>query len=266
MSRAAVTTSTTTDANGNYAMNLQIGNFSVRVTNSSGVEIGTFRISATSITEKPSITVTSGSIVVVVNSVGTSKPDIVRNWASYTDMKDGTIKIDVNAGTFGGQSYSTKTLFFEKCSHGQIYNSISNSCSGTALQIQYCTSDDTSCNGGISDNSLNSGPLYDVCNNLNSTVNILGNKKGWRVPSKNELRLLINCNNISELPGDWGSCASSPQPSINNLFPNTMPSIYWSSSTTGLQPWNAWYVVFSNGSVNGNNKVYTNYVRCITDL
>ena len=74
VSREAVTTSTTTDANGNYTLNLKMGNFSVKVTNSSGVEIGSFRMNATSTTTKPEIASTSGNLNVVVNAVAPPSP------------------------------------------------------------------------------------------------------------------------------------------------------------------------------------------------
>jgi len=74
VSREAVTTSTTTDANGNYTLNLKMGNFSVKVTNSSGVDIGSFRMNATSTTTKPEISVTSGNMSLVVNAVTVPSP------------------------------------------------------------------------------------------------------------------------------------------------------------------------------------------------
>ncbi len=69
LSRTEVTTSTTTDSNGNYTLNLKVGKFSVKVTNSSGVEIGSFSLNATSTTTKPEVAVESGNLSPVVNSV-----------------------------------------------------------------------------------------------------------------------------------------------------------------------------------------------------
>lgn len=69
ISRDLVTTSTTTDANGAYKLNIKIGNFSVRVTNSSGLEIGSFQIKATSTTEKPKVEAITGNLIIVVNTV-----------------------------------------------------------------------------------------------------------------------------------------------------------------------------------------------------
>ena len=74
ISKESITTSTTTDANGNYTLNMSLGTFSVRVTNSSGVELGTFQMKATSTTTKPEIASTSGNLNVVVNAVALPSP------------------------------------------------------------------------------------------------------------------------------------------------------------------------------------------------
>jgi hypothetical protein len=84
LSRESVTTSTTTDSNGNYTLNLRVGNFSVKVTNSSGTEIGSFSLKATSTIEKPEITSTAGSLSVIVNTVSTPSPVSAPSNLNYT--------------------------------------------------------------------------------------------------------------------------------------------------------------------------------------
>lgn len=74
LSKTEVTTSTTTDSNGNYTLNLKLGKFSVKVTSSSGVEIGSFSLNATSTTTKPEVAVTSGNVSPVVNTVAVVSP------------------------------------------------------------------------------------------------------------------------------------------------------------------------------------------------
>jgi hypothetical protein len=74
ISKESITTSTTTDANGNYTLNMSLGTFSVRVTNSSGVELGTFQLKASSTSTKPEIESTSGNLNVVVNAVAPPSP------------------------------------------------------------------------------------------------------------------------------------------------------------------------------------------------
>ena len=272
LSRETVTTSTKTDSSGNYTLNLRIGTFSVKVTNSSGTDIGTFQLKATSTTAKPEVAVTSGSISVVVNVVttpgttttGTTTPSttttITRDWAVFTDMLDGTVKLEVKAGTWGGQTYTATTLYFAKCTHGMTYNLASNTCSGTAVMIQFCITNDNSCNGGVSTNPVSSGPLFNACSGVN-----LGGRTSWRVPTKDELRLLINCNTTTELSSDNTGCSSSSSNlTINSLFPNTQSNVYWSSSTYAQDASGAWGVGFGNGGVSGHAKTFTTYVRCVT--
>jgi hypothetical protein len=267
LSRETVTTSTKTDSSGNYTLNLRIGTFSVKVTNSSGTDIGTFQLKATSTTGKPEVAVTSGSISVVVSTVTTTGTTttgatITRDWAVFTDMLDGTVKLDVKAGTFGGQTYSATTLYYAKCSHGMTYNLASNTCSGTAVTVQFCSTNDNSCNGGVSTNPVSNGPLFNACNGVS-----LGGRTSWRVPTKDELRLIINCNTITELPSDQSFCLSgSSSSSINSLFPNTQPGLYWSLSTVTQRTDNAWFVAFGNGRVHYGDKTSDLYVRCVTGL
>ncbi|MCB1159043.1 MAG: hypothetical protein H7A25_12745 [Leptospiraceae bacterium] len=52
------------------------------------------------------------------------------SWGTFTDQFDGTIKFEGVTGTFGGNSYTAKTLYFAKCTHGQTYNSSANNCQG----------------------------------------------------------------------------------------------------------------------------------------
>lgn len=454
VSREAVTTSTRTDANGNYTLNLKLGNFSVKVTNSSGLEIGSFRMNATSTTTKPEISVTSGNMSLVVSTVtapspislvtvapsnlsyssntlnltvgtamtsisptvtgtvtsysvspalpsglslnsstgvisgtptsvqsaisyvitasntggnstfliqliilplapnnfnysssllilninspmipltpsvtgkvdsysiinsnsplpsglildsltgvisGTpttaqsvssyiisannsggsksftlqilvSPPSINRNWTTFTDMMDGTIRLDVKSGTFGGRSYSSKIIYFAKCSHGQIYDQVSNNCLGSPTKIPFCNSNNNLCNNNNSTLEISSGPLYDACNILNSDSSKLGGKTGWRVPSYLELKLLINCPSTEELPNDQNSCSNYISPTINNLFPNSQSDYYWSSSTyihyTAQNGEYAWDIDFRNGTSTASLKGDNSNVRCITD-
>ncbi len=74
LTKEIITTSTITDGYGNYTLNMRLGTFSVKVTNSSGVELGTFQLKATSTTSKPEIAGTSGDLNVVVNSVAPPSP------------------------------------------------------------------------------------------------------------------------------------------------------------------------------------------------
>ena len=61
---------------------------------------------------------------------------------------------------------------------------------------------------------------FTACNALNAGAGTYG-KTNWRVPIKNELKLLIECTNTTTMPTDGSNCGGSLNPSINNLFPNT---------------------------------------------
>lgn len=181
------------------------------------------------------------------------------SWGTFTDTSDGTIKLSIEAGTYGKVTYNASTLYFAKCSYGQTYNSSTNSCLGRAIPVPFCYSADNSCNGGGTDNSLSKGPLFDACQGLN-----LSGKNGWRVPTKNELRLLIKCNDPSELPSDGNYCSNHNKPSIRDLFTSESDH-YWSSSTYAENLNYAWGVDFNYGYVVPDSKTDPNYVRCVTE-
>jgi hypothetical protein len=48
-----------------------------------------------------------------------SDTNISLNWGMFTGCNDGTVKFEVTAGTYGGNAYTSKTLYFAKCQHGQ---------------------------------------------------------------------------------------------------------------------------------------------------
>jgi hypothetical protein len=70
LSSEKMTTSTTTDSQGNYAMNLRMGNFISTVMDSSGKELGSFRMLVISTITKPEIFDVSESIIPQVTYVG----------------------------------------------------------------------------------------------------------------------------------------------------------------------------------------------------
>ena len=181
-------------------------------------------------------------------------------------MLDGTIRLVVNAGTWGGQTYTAQTLYFNKCTHGQVWNSGANDCTGTgnsgnnygAIITQFCTINDNSCNGGNVSNPVSSGAVFNACNGLSFAG------KSWRVPSENELKLLINCTSATEMPIDGSACGAYTSPVVNNFFPNTVAFIYWSSTASTLT--GAWTVYFHTSLVNQvlkNDPTY--FVRCVSD-
>lgn len=108
-------------------------------------------------------------------------------------------------------------LMWKKCAEGQTYNSTSNGCDGTATA--YVANDALAVTDALNDQGFN-------------------NHKDWRIPNVKELGSIIETTCVN--------------PSINiNLFPNTNPSYFWTSTTwVGLAPfhYNLLCVNFGNGS------------------
>jgi hypothetical protein len=199
--------------------------------------------------------------------------DYCYTWGCFTDNMDGTIAFE------GAFTYAGKNLTWMKCSQGQTWNSVSNTCFGTALTYRFCSSDTNDCNNGDASKLLGSGFLngatstaYNTCDDLNIGAGTFG-KTDWRVPTKDELKALIHCTNKTmPAEGSSGGCGSSnyTSPAINNLFPQTVASAYWSSSVYNISY--AWLVAFSNGSTLYevgdyttwyHNKANNYYVRCV---
>ena len=133
-----------------------------------------------------------------------------------------------------GTAKDTATnLIWMRCSLGQTWSG--STCTGTrtfytwqaALQV---TQD------------INSG----VSNADNDSAAGFAGHTDWRLPNKNELESIVEQR-----------CSA---PSINAaIFPST-PSIYfWSSSPYIGTTYQAWYVRFDSGLVNGIDKSYSNF-------
>ncbi len=186
-------------------------------------------------------------------------------WGTFTDNFNGTVKFVGNSGTFGGNSYPSQTLTFMKCSQGQSWNSGTNNCDGSAGNYKYCNVNGFDCNGGINTGSLGTflnnaiSTAYATCNELN-----FAGKINWRVPTKNELKILIHCAN-KIMPNDNNNCGTDNfiSPSISNLFLNTISDSYLSSSSSDIG--SVWSVNFVDGNVyRYGHKTNNYYVRCIS--
>ena len=214
---------------------------------------------------------TATAIVMNVTLACVGNGTIIRNWGVFTDNNNGTVKFEGVAGTFGGQTYTAQTLTWMKCSHGQAWKSSTNDCkqNGTAgdnygvTAVKYCSVADQSCNdtGTGLLNGSGISTAYTACNDLNAGAGTYG-KTNWRVPTKNELKLLINCGS-GAIPDDTGNCGSSTT-AINTYFPNTVGDSYWSSITYVGNTNLAWVVRFNGGYTAIFQKTFTSYVRCVS--
>jgi hypothetical protein len=79
----------------------------------------------------------------------------------------------------------------------------------------------------------------------------LGGYDDWYLPNFNQLYALAN--------------RSTSNPAISDVFENVVSSFYWSSTTYAYSTSYAWVVGFNDGYDNGNDKTYTNYVRCVRE-
>lgn len=77
----------------------------------------------------------------------------------------------------------------------------------------------------------------------------LGGKSDWRLPNINELNSIVD-----DMVYD---------PSISNIFQNTISGYYWSSTTNASLTGDAWLVPFGYGNQGHNPKSYNFYVRCV---
>ena len=86
------------------------------------------------------------------------------------------------------------------------------------------------------------------CNQLN-----VGNRKGWRLPTIQELASLIDPT--VPYPG--------PTLPAGHPFSNVRSDVYWSATTFAPDASFAWGVVFSNGVVDHGVKTFTGFVWCV---
>ncbi len=136
----------------------------------------------------------------------------------YTDNQNGGVT-DIRTG-----------LIWKRCSEGQSWDSIQQSCTGSAAtytwQAALARAVDHNLAGGYAGHS------------------------DWRLPNRNELTSLVE-----------RKCYS---PTINLAwFPNTPGSHYWSASPDAYDSDHAWRVHFYGGYVNGYGKDGTFHVRLV---
>jgi hypothetical protein len=80
---------------------------------------------------------------------------------------------------------------------------------------------------------------------------IVGNRKGWRLPSVHELASLID------------PTQSSPALPLGHPFTNVVPTLYWSATTDAVSPGGAQVVNFGGGNVSTFSKAFASLAWCV---
>ncbi len=101
--------------------------------------------------------------------------------------------------------------------------------------------------------ALNWQNALEYIKSMNSS-NYLGHND-WRLPNSNELESLVNKGQTSQT--DWLNAQG---------LSNVQPDYYWSSSTYAPSTVKAWFVNMSDGYMNGDNKVNSNYLWPVRDV
>ena len=146
----------------------------------------------------------------------------------YLPIEDGSIIRDI-----------TTDLEWQRCSVGQTWNATRQSCEGRASNFNW-------------DNAV-----------------ALTAPGGFRLPDITELRSLVYCS--TGLPHEFGTDADFSRCSgdyqvptiVEQAFPNTPVSWFWSSSPSADDSNFAWNVGFSSGRVSNGGKSNTDRVRLV---
>jgi hypothetical protein len=140
--------------------------------------------------------------------------------------------------------------------HGTYTNDYTTEDNATGLVWKTCSEglSGPGCTGTVSTmdwvTATGTGSGCDALNSLNSGVGYAG-RSGWRMPTVEELEILINYS------------ASGPA-AFATSFPATVANIYWSASTYVSNTTVGWGVHFLLGGMGFYNKASNYYVRCVS--
>ncbi|MEI5640476.1 MULTISPECIES: Lcl C-terminal domain-containing protein [unclassified Pseudoalteromonas] len=140
--------------------------------------------------------------------------DVNANTDRFTTNSDGTVADSVTG------------LMWQRCSVGQVYNSQTQSCDGTAQQLTW-------------QQALTA-----------SQQNNYAGYEDWQVPNIKELASILQQQCVD--------------PAIDiNVFPQTLSNNYWSATTQTAEPSFAWVYQFADGKNNPTNKNAAAFLRLV---
>lgn len=161
-----------------------------------------------------------------LNIVGKVLTDDAAQWACVEDTRNGLIW-EVKESNGGLRDKKNSYSWFDP-SHNEL--------SGIA--------DGGRCKGGI---KCDTNAYVQALN----SQNFCGHSD-WRLPTREEIQQLVNLEN------------DKAEATINQkLFPDTVPSWYWTSSTNKNNPGYAWYVLFRNGIPLNDLKQRPKHIRLV---
>lgn len=122
-------------------------------------------------------------------------------------------------------------LMWKRCPEGQHWDKSNNACTGEALQ-------------------LNWQQALEQASNTNAGIGEPLGYSDWRVPNIKELASLVE--------------RTCQQPTINlNLFPDTQPTSYWTSSPSSVLADSIWILDFTDGLTHTSRKNSLSLVRLV---
>lgn len=199
-------------------------------------------------TEEPHI------IIPMPLKIAKAEANILPNSERYKIHNDGTVT-------------DTKTnLMWQRCSYGQRWNG--SNCEGdpnTMTLDEACAS------------KIQQAPWRALWSNKSQAWPSFAGYDDWRLPTIEELRSLIWCSNGTAQEEAWKYGCSGmgnrngpyEKPTLDaNVFPNTPPWQYWSTSASAYSSASsrAWVVYFGGGCVNDFSGSYSYAVRLVRNL
>lgn len=165
-------------------------------------------------------------------------------------------KVDTTGKTYTVAGTATQTKFYV-CSTAHTSGTFTTDVAGGNWRETVWTASAANLTTPSTMAWLPTGGTADAVNNCENLT--YAGYSDWRLPNVKEL-----FNILVEAAGAVAGVKSAGAPYINQtVFPNTVSSYYWSSTTTPGSTTSALGVGFNNGSANYSSKTSAYYIRCV---